>query len=108
MTNQSGDSFLRGGGEMGERMRSFDWEKTAIGPVSGWSPALRSTVALLLQNRFPLILWWGPEFVQFYNDTYIPIPGEKHPKALGQPASDCWAEIWHIIGPMIEGLQSGA
>ena len=59
------------------------------------------------RTAFPLILWWGPKFVQFYNDTYIPIPGGKHPKALGQPASECWAEIWHIIGPMIEAPFSG-
>jgi PAS domain S-box-containing protein len=107
MSNQNCEAFLRGGGEMGERIRALDWSKTAIGPVSSWSPALRSTVALLLQNRFPLILWWGPRFVQFYNDTYIPIPGEKHPKALGQPANECWAEIWHVIGPMIEAPFSG-
>jgi hypothetical protein len=107
MGNQNHEAFLKGGGEMGERIRALDWSKTALGPVSRWSPALRSTVALLLQTRFPLILWWGPKFVQFYNDTYIPIPGGKHPKALGQPASECWAEIWHIIGPMIEAPFSG-
>jgi PAS domain S-box-containing protein len=107
MSNQNCEAFLKGGGEMGERIRALDWSKTALGPVSGWSPALRSTVALLLQNRFPLILWWGSKFVQFYNDTYIPIPGGKHPKALGQAASECWSEIWHVIGPMIEAPFSG-
>jgi hypothetical protein len=31
-----------------------------------------------------------------------PIPGAKHPKSMGQPASQCWSEIWHVIGPLIE------
>lgn len=98
---------LAGGGEMGALMRSLDWSKTPLGPVSGWSHALRTTVGLLLRNRFPLLLWWGPKFVQFYNDAYRPILGEKHPRSLAQSASECWSEIWHIIGPMIEAPYSG-
>jgi hypothetical protein len=94
--------FLAGGGEMGALIRSIDWSKTAVGPGTGWSPALQMMVGMLLRNRFPLILWWGPRFIQFYNDTYCPIPGVKHPMSMGQPANECWAEIWQIIGPMIE------
>jgi hypothetical protein len=30
----------------------------------------------------------------------------KHPRSLGQRGRDCWAEIWHIIGPMLEGVRS--
>src|SRR5690349_9789239 len=96
------DAVLAGGGEMGALMRSIDWATTPLGPVSGWSQALRTMVGLLLRNRFPLLLWWGPRFVQLYNDAYRPIPGARHPKSMGQPASECWDEIWHVIGPMIE------
>jgi signal transduction histidine kinase len=59
-------------------------------------------VHLLLVNGFQLFLWWGPKFCQIYNDAAHPILGKKHPKSMGQPASECWAEIWHIIGPLIE------
>jgi len=100
-------SFLEGGGEMGERIRALDWSKTSLGPVSTWSQALRTMVGLLLRNQFPLLLWWGAEFIQIYNDAYQPIPGAKHPRSLGQPAKECWSEIWHIIGPMIEAPFSG-
>ncbi len=107
MSDTTSTDFLSGGGEMGALMRALDWSATPIGPVEEWSQALRTTVGLLLRNRFPLILWWGPKFVQFYNDTYRPILGDKHPKSMGQPASECWSEIWHIIGPMIEAPFSG-
>src|SRR4030095_14774301 len=40
--------------------------------------------------------------VQIYNDAYRPIPGAKHPRSMGQPARECWKEIWHIIGPLID------
>jgi PAS domain S-box-containing protein len=94
-------------GEMALRMRTLDWAATPLGPVSDWSPALRTTVGLLLRSRFPMLLWWGPQFVQLYNDAYVPIPGAKHPRALGQMGSECWVEIWHIIGPMAQAPYSG-
>src|SRR5579884_1427103 len=94
--------FLSGGGEMGELIRSFDWGATSIGAPDTWPPTLRMMVRFLLANRFPLLLWWGPEYVQIYNDPYRPIPGSKHPRSLGQPANQCWAEVWDVIGPLID------
>ncbi len=93
---------LAGGGEAGELARAVDWAKTAIGPVAGWSQALRSTAALVLHNQSGMLLWWGPEFVQLYNDAYRPVLGDKHPRAMGQPFSECWKEVFHIVGPMAE------
>src|SRR5579864_4531602 len=72
------DSFPNGG-EMGARISAFDWSQTPIGPIKTWSPSLKMMVRFLLANRFPLLLWWGPEFVQIYNDPYRPILGAKHP-----------------------------
>jgi hypothetical protein len=101
--SEDGLSFLGVGGEMRELIREFDWAGTPIGPTKSWSPALRTTIRIVLANRFPHILWWGPGYIQLYNDAYAPIPGAKHPKkALGRPASECWPEIWHIIGTLID------
>ena len=94
--------WLTGGGEMGERIRALDWSKTAIGPAETWSPALRMMVRFLLANRFPWLLWWGPQYVSIYNDPYRPILGTKHPWALGQPLSECWKEIWHVLQPLVD------
>lgn len=93
--------LFAGGGEMGALMQDVDWAATRIGPVEAWSPALRMMVRFLLANRFPLLLWWGADFCQFYNDAYRPILGTKHPQSLGQPVRDCWSEIWHILEPLI-------
>ncbi|QYY28418.1 response regulator [Cupriavidus pinatubonensis] len=90
-------------GEMAERIRTFDWSATPLGAIESWSPTLRSMIRIMLANRFPHILWWGPSYVQFYNDAYRPIPGTKHPeRALGIAASECWPEIWHVIKPLID------
>jgi CheY-like chemotaxis protein/anti-sigma regulatory factor (Ser/Thr protein kinase) len=90
------------GGEMEGAIGAFDWSRTPLGPAAGWSPALRMMVRFLLMNRFPLLLWWGPEYVCIYNDAYRPILGTKHPWALGQPVSQAWQEIWPVLKPLID------
>ena len=94
--------FFIGDGEMATLMRATDWSQTPLGPVETWSPSLRMIVRILLSNRFPMLLWWGPEFLQLYNDAYRPVLGTKHPQYLGRSARECWAEIWDVIGPLIE------
>jgi PAS domain S-box-containing protein len=62
---------------------------------------------MVLANRFPMVFWWGPELVQFYNDPYIPILGLRHPGGLGQPARECWADVWPEVGALIERVYHG-
>ena len=102
---ESRDNTLSGGGEMGRLMREQDWTATPLGPVSHWPQSLRTTVSICLASRFPIIIFWGPQLRQFYNDAYRPILGmSKHPRALGQRAEECWPEIWDVIGPMLQGV----
>ncbi|MBV8472987.1 MAG: response regulator, partial [Hyphomicrobiales bacterium] len=70
--------------------------------MANWSPTLRIMIRFLLANRFPLLLWWGPQYVSIYNDAYRPVLGDKHPWALGKPVDECWSEIWHVLKPLID------
>jgi signal transduction histidine kinase/DNA-binding response OmpR family regulator len=101
-TDRPASAWIEGGGELGALIRTFDWSKTPIGSMANWSPTLRIMIPVLLANRFPLLLWWGPQYVSIYNDAYIPVLGAKHPWALGKPVSECWSEIWHILKPLID------
>src|SRR5579884_3229592 len=78
------------------------WAETPLGPCDSWSQSLKMMVSFLLANRFPLLLWWGPQYVQLYNDPYRPVLGTKHPTSLGQPCNECWQEIWHVLKPLID------
>ena len=90
-------------GEMADLTRRFHWETTSLGPIESWPDELITTVNLLLASSFPMFLWWGPDLIQFYNDSYRPsIREDKHPSALGQRGEECWQEAWAIIGPDIE------
>jgi signal transduction histidine kinase len=93
-----------GGGEVAALMRGLDWAATPLGPVDTWPQSLKTTVSTCLNSRFPILVWWGRDLIKLYNDAYAPILGAKHPSALGRPGREVWAEIWDIIGPMLEGV----
>lgn len=91
---------------MGERIPAFDWSRTPIGPITGWPPSLRTAVQLMLCNRYPMFVWWGSNLTNLYNDAYIPILGQRHPAALGMPASEIWSDVWDVVGPQTEDVMN--
>ncbi|HYP27575.1 MAG TPA: ATP-binding protein [Blastocatellia bacterium] len=94
--------FMSGGGEMGARMRAFDWSASPLGPIRDWPQSLKTSVRIMLTSRQAMFVWWGPQLINLYNDAYKSIVGGKHPEALGQPASLVWHEIWDQVGPRAE------
>ncbi|HEY8915648.1 MAG TPA: ATP-binding protein [Chitinophaga sp.] len=94
--------FLAGGGEMGARIREYDWASTPLGPVDTWPQSLRTCIRIMLTSRQPIWIGWGKELIKFYNDPYKAIVGGKHPWALGCPASVVWKDIWKDIEPMLQ------
>jgi signal transduction histidine kinase/FixJ family two-component response regulator len=96
-------SFIVGGGETGAIIRALDWRTTPLGPARQWPQSLRTAIDICVSSRFPIALYWGPEFVMLYNDDLIPMVGaNKHPLALGRPAFEVLPEIRAIIEPMLE------
>src|SRR5882724_7117731 len=95
--------FLQGGGEMGRRMRSFDWSNNPLGPAEGWPQSLKIVIRIMLTSRYAMWMGWGPEFYFFCNDAYLPTLGIKA-NWMGTPARQVWAEIWNDIGPRIESV----
>lgn len=106
-TNANAREVFAGGGEMGALMRATDWSKTKLGPVESWPSSLKTMLGAVLGSRFPMLLWWGPEFLQLYNDGYRSILRDKHPGSLAAPAAQVWAEIWDVVGPMVKGVMEG-
>src|SRR5688572_2936514 len=105
--NQEGPilSFLAGGGEMGERIRAFDWSRTPLGPVHQWPQSLRSAASFLLPSKAQIVLFWGRDLTTLYNDGYRPVLGAKHPRALGMPARESWSELWDVgLKELLEGV----
>jgi signal transduction histidine kinase/CheY-like chemotaxis protein len=95
------EAVLAAGGAMGVLIRDHDWAGTPFGAMDGWPQSLRSSLSICLASAFPMVIFWGPRLALVYNDAYLSVLGAKHPRSLGQPAAECWREIWPTIGPML-------
>ena len=62
---------------------------------------------MLLDAPVPMWLAWGPELAMVYNEAYSRMLGGKHPRALGAPLADVWAEIWGEVGGLVRQTLAG-
>ena len=58
---------------MANLVRAQDWSNTLLGPVESWPQSLITSVNMVLETKFPMMMFWGSEFTMIYNDSYIPI-----------------------------------
>ncbi|OYD80094.1 hybrid sensor histidine kinase/response regulator (plasmid) [Azospirillum brasilense] len=92
---------------MGALIRAHDWAATPLGPKANWPLSLRVVVDLILASPLGMIVLWGPDLIQIYNDCYAEMTAGKHPRALGQPTRECWPEVWDFNGPIYEAVLHG-
>jgi PAS domain S-box-containing protein len=100
-------SWLAGGGEMGALIRSMDWSATPLGPLESWPQSLRTSVSLCLSSTFPILVAWGPDDIQIYNDAYRPICGDLHPRAMGGAFKEVWASALPVVGDAFDRAHQG-
>jgi PAS domain S-box-containing protein len=100
-TDDRESNFLRDGGFMGDLIRSTDWSGSPLGEPRSWPQSLRTALSVCLNSQIVSALYWGPEFRVLYNDAYAPALAERHPRMLGQPLQEVWAEIWGVLGPQL-------
>ena len=101
--------FMARGGEMGARMRAYDWSSHPLGPPASWPLPLRTAIRLILNTGHPMYVWWGRDY--FASTTGGPaidgprassrLPRAVRPRSVGR-------DLAHIIGPQIEQVMSAA
>jgi hypothetical protein len=87
--------------------RNIDWENTSLGPMSQWSPQLRSNASLIMQDSRPAVGFYGPDLIMIYNEAYIELLGGLHP-CMGCNARIVLSSVWethfeHIIQQNLAG-----
>jgi signal transduction histidine kinase len=92
----AGSSIFDGAGDMAALCRSYAWATTAIGCPDEWPAALRAAAALVLAAPTPMVLLWGEDATQIYNDSYRALMGAKHPTVFGASVKNSWPEGWHL------------
>ena len=85
--------FLAGGGDLANAISTFDWSKTALGPIGNWPTSLTTTVGLILRSPIPMVTLWGEPGIMIYNDAYSVFAGGRHPRLLGSPVREGWPEV---------------
>jgi PAS domain S-box-containing protein len=86
--------------DMRAAFHAHDWAASPLGPLMEWPRSLRTAVQLVLDSAFPHVVLWGPDLIQIYNDGYRELMAARHPQGLGQPAAECWPEVWHLSAPI--------
>jgi len=86
--------------------RSVDWASTALGPIEAWPPDLRQMCNLIMASPYPAAMYWGKDLVAIYNEAYILLAGQKHPKLMGQTYAEAWSEIWEEVREVFASAQS--
>jgi len=110
-TNDNGGWL--GDGEVAELIRERDWSRTPLGPIECWPQSLRTALGVCLHSASPVAVYWGSDFITFYNDVCAQLIGDRHPAALGMPASVLYADVWVSVGPQFlaalnEGVSTGS
>jgi two-component system, OmpR family, sensor histidine kinase VicK len=100
--------FLSGGGEMGKLTRDYRWHAHALGTPETWPVQLQQLTGIMLNTPSPMLICWGTDYIQLYNDAFRPILGQnKHPRALGIPVYETYAEVWETLHPLFNSVIRG-
>lgn len=86
----------------GRLMADTDWSATPIGPPERWSQTLQVLTQSVQSSRYPMLLLWGDDYTQIYNDAYSELIGDRHPAAMGNDCRITLAEGWPVLEPLIE------
>ncbi|KAJ9648274.1 hypothetical protein H2199_001127 [Coniosporium tulheliwenetii] len=86
--------------------RSIDWESTPLGPIELWSSDLRQMCNLIMASPHPAAMYWGDDLVAIYNEAYVMLAGQKHPKLMGQRYREAWVEIWDDVKEVFANARS--
>lgn len=76
-----------------------------LGPVKVWPAELQILMNTIEKAAVEIVVFWGPDYVALYNDTYASTIGNKHPAAFGRPARDYWRELWNDLEPLLSKVR---
>ncbi|POF43516.1 hybrid sensor histidine kinase/response regulator [Pseudomonas laurylsulfativorans] len=85
----------------------IDWASSPLGAASTWPQSLRTAVDIVIHSPMPMLLLWGPQLTQIYNDGFALLAGSKHPHAFGQPTHLIWPELKDFTDPIYSAVLQG-
>ena len=95
------------GSEAAALIARLNWAQSPLGEAGDWPQSLRTAVDIVVHSPMPMLLLWGSQLTQLYNDSFAVLAGNKHPEALGQPAHDTWPELESFTAPIYDAVLGG-
>ena len=99
--------FLAHGGDTAVLISTLDGHSTRLGALESWPHSLKCILATVLGSPKPMCVFWGPEFLSFFNDACTPLLGARVQGAMGQPFVQVWPELWGEFEPMLRQALAG-
>ncbi|WP_249673249.1 ATP-binding protein [Pseudomonas abieticivorans] len=95
------------GGDTAALIATLDWSASPLPAPEQWPQSLRTAVDIVIHSPMPMLLLWGPQLCQLYNDGFGLLAGSKHPQAFGQPVDLTWPELKSFTDPIYAAVLRG-
>lgn len=86
--------------------KETDWASTDLGPVEDWGSDLRLATNMLFADSRGACVYWGPDRVAIYNESFMPMAGSAHPFLMGKPFSVGFPELESSIKPIFNKAEA--
>jgi hypothetical protein len=98
--------FLSEHGKMAKLVDDQDWNSSPMGSMDTWSHALKTALVTISNSKLPTLVFWGNEFVVFYNDSFMEMLGSNNKEEFpfGQPLESNLKKNWEFIKPVLKNM----
>jgi len=77
-----------------------DYSSTTLGPKSQWGPSLRAYTTMAFADSRGACIYWGPDKVAIYNESFAVTCEKAHPFLMGRGFSEAFPELTEAIAPV--------
>src|SRR5690606_19736082 len=93
------DRIFPGNSPFARACRARNWAATSLGAPESWPACLRASIATLFASPLPMLLCWGGQRLQLYNEAYAQLLGSSAGANLGEPVENGWPALWQAELP---------
>ncbi|EME43361.1 hypothetical protein DOTSEDRAFT_72688 [Dothistroma septosporum NZE10] len=89
-----------------ELFLAADYASTPLGPHALWGPALRLYASMVFADSRGAGVYWGPQRIAFYNETFAVVCQGAHPFLMGHAFDDAFPELAASMQPLFDRAYS--
>jgi len=83
-----------------------DYGQTTLGPTSEWGLSLRAYTTMVFADSRGACIYWGPNKVAIYNESFAVMCEKVHPFLMGHGFNEAFPELTQYIAPVFDAAVS--